>query len=97
MPLEWTTLAQNDLVAIHTHIAHTDARAAFRVVHTIHHVARIQLTTAPLSGRPGRILHTRELVISQLPYIVAYRVHDGTVQILRVLHTSLRWSDTLHS
>jgi len=40
-------------------------------------------------GRPGRVPETRELVIQ--PYIVAYRVKGGIVQILRVLHSAREW------
>ncbi len=32
-----------------------------------------------------------ELVITQLPFIVVYRVSDHTVEILRVFHTSQDW------
>jgi len=42
-------------------------------------------------GRAGRIAGTRELVISNLPYIVAYRVTDTEVRILKVMHTSRKW------
>lgn len=95
MPIEWTTLAHHDLRAIHAHIAQDNPTAAVRVVRTIYTVARLQLSTAPFSGREGRIPGTRELVVPRLPYIVAYRVHRDTIQVLRVLHTSLRWPDTL--
>jgi toxin ParE1/3/4 len=93
MHIVWSELAEHDLHAIHAHIARENLRAAFRVVHTIHHVTRIHLTTAPLSGRQGRIVDTRELVIPHLPYIVAYRIHKDSIQILRVLHTSIRWPE----
>lgn len=94
-PIVWSTLAEHDLHAIYAHIARENKRAAFRVVHTIHHLTRIQLETAPLSGRLGRVKDTQELVIPRLPYIVAYRVRKGPVQVLRVLHTSIRWPDNV--
>ena len=48
------------------------------------------LAEQPGLGRPGRVPGTRELVILKTRYIVPYRVHGQTVQILRVFHTSRR-------
>ena len=46
----------------------------------------------PEIGRAGRVFNTRELVLSQLPYILIYRVKNVTVEVLRILHTSREWS-----
>lgn len=48
------------------------------------------LSLSPDRGRPGRVPVTRELVLTTLPMIIAYRVQDGDVQILRVLHQRRR-------
>jgi len=53
--------------------------------------AETVLSRSPAIGRPGRVLGTREFVIAGLPYIIAYRVRDKDLEILRVLHTSRRW------
>jgi toxin ParE1/3/4 len=45
----------------------------------------------PNMGRPGRVKTTRELVIGRTSFIVAYRVKDNRVEILRVLHGSQQW------
>ena len=37
----------------------------------------------------------RELVISQTPFLVAYRVHNETIEVLRVLHGAQRSPDRL--
>jgi toxin ParE1/3/4 len=42
-------------------------------------------------GRPGRVISTRELVVSGTPYIVAYRVREGVVEILAVIHGAQQW------
>lgn len=52
-----------------------------------------RLDAHPAIGRPGRIPGTRELVMTHAPFIVPYRVKDGGVELLRVLHTSRQWPD----
>ena len=44
-------------------------------------------------GRPGRIEETRESVINRTPYILAYRIHDKAIIILRILHGAQLWPD----
>jgi toxin ParE1/3/4 len=53
------------------------------------------LTQFPRVGRPGRVDGTRELVIHHTPYIVAYRVVENTVIVLRVLHGAQQWPERL--
>jgi plasmid stabilization system protein ParE len=50
-----------------------------------------KLSRFPEMGRPGRVPKTRELVISETPYIAAYRVENASVLILRILHGAQRW------
>jgi len=52
----------------------------------------LQLCEYPQSGRVGHVPGTRELVVSGLPYVVVYRVTGDSVEIIRVLHTSMEWS-----
>lgn len=90
MIVEWSSAAQSDLIAIADYIAADDPDAAHRVMDRIDiAVGRLALHTG--SGRPGRIPKTRELVIPNPPYIIAYRLIEDRVQILRVLHTSRKW------
>ena len=49
----------------------------------------------PEMGRPGRIKTTRELVIGRTPFIVAYRVKDDRIEILRVLHGVQQWPNNI--
>ena len=55
--------------------------------------ATVRLAQFPESGRPGRRAETRELVVSQTPYLVPYRVRGELVEVLRVLHGRQRWPD----
>jgi toxin ParE1/3/4 len=95
MRIEWTTLADSDLRHIHGYIAADSQKAAVAVIAAIRRAIRGQLATSPFSGRVGRVEGTRELVIPRLPYIVAYRVADSRVQILRILHGAQRWPKVL--
>lgn len=47
----------------------------------------------PNSGRPGRVLGTRELVVAGTPYLIIYRVEAEAITILRLLHGAQRWPD----
>jgi len=38
---------------------------------------------------------TRELIINGTPYLVAYRIRDDTVRIVRVIHGSRQWPDAM--
>jgi toxin ParE1/3/4 len=86
----WTRLAVRDLDAIRRYIEPEDPRAAVKVArHILTAVERLE--GAPAAGRPGRVMNTRELVLVTVPYLVAYRVTAGVVEVLRALHTSRRW------
>ena len=95
MRLRWTRLAERDLEAIAEYVGQDSPAAAARVVLELIDQAATLLPAHPAIGRPGRVLGTRELVIGHLPYIIAYRVRDRDVEMLRVLHTSRAWPESL--
>jgi len=45
----------------------------------------------PAAGRHGRIPGTRELLILPTPLLIAYRVQNGTIQIIGLLHAKRKW------
>lgn len=92
MQINWTKGAEKNLLQVETYINQDNPRAA---IDTILHILKAVevLTDHPAMGRPGRIFNTRELVISGTLYIVAYRVKHNQIQILRVLHGTMRWPD----
>jgi plasmid stabilization system protein ParE len=49
----------------------------------------------PTAGRPGRIPGTRELVIAPTPFLIAYRIRRGAIEILALLHGARKWPDVL--
>jgi toxin ParE1/3/4 len=91
----WSPEAVADLVALRAYIEQDDPAAAQRVaLHIIRNIETL-LPDNPEMGRPGRVPGTRELVISNTPYIVPYRVVGGTIQVLRIFHGARRWPETL--
>jgi addiction module RelE/StbE family toxin len=94
MRLRWTRRALRDLDALAAWIGRDSPIAAQRqarlVLAAVEHLPRF-----PDSGRPGRVAGTREIVVSQSPYIVAYRRVGDTIELLAVLHGRQRWPDTL--
>uniref|UniRef100_B0T7Z6 Addiction module toxin, RelE/StbE family n=1 Tax=Caulobacter sp. (strain K31) TaxID=366602 RepID=B0T7Z6_CAUSK len=92
MRLEWSVLAMADREAIFDYIEAESPRVAIAIDERISAQSQT-LIQFPHSGRPGRIEGTRELVIGQTPFVVAYRVTDDLVRILRVLHGAQEWPE----
>lgn len=92
MKLEWSPTARHDLRQVEAFIADDIPRAAAELAVRIIRATE-RLTTFPDSGRPGRLPHTRELVISGTPFILPYRVRNDVVEILAVLHGARRWPE----
>lgn len=89
MRIQWTKGAKQNLKQVEAHIAKDNPQAAIDTVLKIIKAVEI-LADHPAMGRVGRIFNTRELIISDIPYIVPYRVADEHIVILRVLHSAMR-------
>jgi addiction module RelE/StbE family toxin len=90
----WSPFAVADRDAIFTFIEIDSPAAAIEVDRRIE-LSINRLATFALSGRPGRVDGTRELIIPQTPYIVAYAVMADRIRILRILHGARIWPDEL--
>jgi toxin ParE1/3/4 len=94
MDIIWLDPALDDLYRVQVHISEANPAAAKRVVQdVVRQVAH--LTEQPHMGRSGRVVGTRELVVSGTPYIVPYRVKRNRVEVLRVFHGAQSWPDHL--
>ncbi|WP_192563653.1 type II toxin-antitoxin system RelE/ParE family toxin [Pseudomonas gozinkensis] len=81
-----TERAENDLETIFEYYQGIlGANPAFGVVNSILG-AFDQLMQFPGSGRPSVVPDTRELVLTRYPFIAPYRLEDGQIQVLRILH-----------
>ncbi|KPF66907.1 hypothetical protein IP69_14185 [Bosea sp. AAP35] len=90
MRLVWTRRALTDIDGIFAYVAAENPDSAERLTREIE--ARVQtLADHPEAGRPGRVEGTREFVVTGTPYILPYRVREGRVEILAVLHAARGW------
>ena len=94
MRIEWTSFALANASEIYEYIRKDNASAAVRVLRNIRGATEV-LRKQPLLGRPGRILGSRELIVTGLPYVILYQVKDDRVEVLSVLHGKQRWPEAL--
>ena len=91
MRIRWTQPAVSDLTAICDYLeTHKTPAFAETVAHAIPGAA-CSLAHLAKQGRPGREPDTREMAIQKHPHISVYAQRAGTVEILRVPHTSRQW------
>ena len=90
MRVRWLRRALANLEEEAQYIAAENPPAAARTVATIF-AAVDRLARHPAMGRSGRVLGTRELVVSGTPYVIPYRVRGGVLEILRVFHAARQW------
>ena len=91
--IEWTEQATRQLDQAHDSVALSNSAAvAARITQQI--LASVQqLVAFPMSGRPGRVPGTRELVILNTPFIAAYAIEKARIVILAVYHGAQPWPE----
>jgi toxin ParE1/3/4 len=94
MKIAWTYTATTNLESIRNYIHNENPTAAFKVVTKIFKNVE-QLSEFPKSGRKGRAIGTRELVSTDAPYIVSYRILQDHIEIIQVLHDAMQWPEKL--
>lgn len=94
MIIEWLPAAQHDFDSIVDYISSDKPLAAIKQGDEIERQVASLLEHRQL-GRPGRVKGTRELVVVRTPYIVAYRLKRGKIQVLRILHGAQQWPESL--
>ena len=92
--IEWTEQAARQLVQAHDYSALSNSEEVAAQI-TMRIVASVQqLAAFPMSGRPGRVPGTRELVISDTPFIAAYAIEKARIVILAVYHGAQQWPES---
>jgi toxin ParE1/3/4 len=49
----------------------------------------------PELGRIGRVSETREFILKKFQYILVYLIKESCLDIIRLLHTSRKWPNSL--
>ncbi|MBL8296044.1 MAG: type II toxin-antitoxin system RelE/ParE family toxin [Bryobacterales bacterium] len=91
MRLRWTTPAIDDLTQICDFTRERFGEAQARRAAIGLYEAADSLKAMPQRGRKGRKAGTREIIASNLPFIIVYRVGQDAVEILRILHGARQW------
>jgi toxin ParE1/3/4 len=94
--VRYTRQALADLDEAREFIAQERPAAAATIAQRIRQAVS-GLSQFPDRGRLGRVAGTRELVISGSPFIVAYRISNGHVDVLAILHGSRQWPSAFGS
>jgi len=94
MIIRWLDDAVNDLQSLRHYISQDNDVAARRVVKKILKAIDM-LLEQPGVGKPGRVINTRELIISGIPYVIPYRVKNNVIEVLRVFHCAMQWPEEL--
>jgi toxin ParE1/3/4 len=88
--LHWSTTAEADVENITDYISQHNLLAAVEMRDAIE--TRVKaLKMFPEGWKTGRVAGTREMVLAGTSYIAIYDVGDGTITILRILHSSQKW------
>ncbi len=85
MRLRYTALALEDIAHARAHIENESPRAADATITRMQRAIDTLMLFTEL-GRKGR---------ARTPFVVAYRVVSGTIDILAVIHGARAWPDTL--
>ena len=90
MKQRWLSSSLAELDRVYQYISQENPKVAKRVFTRIRRATK-SLKSFPEAGRVGHIQGTRELPVAGLPYLIVYQVNEDTVEILRVIHTSMDW------
>jgi toxin ParE1/3/4 len=90
----WSRRAVHHLEAIRSYIAKDHPQAARGLAVRI--LEGVDLLAAhPHIGRAGRVIGTRELVVSGTPYVIPYRVKEDRLELIAVFHGKQKWPERL--
>ncbi len=95
MQIRWTKKAIDDLKSLRAYVEQDKPQAAKKLTLRIISIIEEGLVLQPGMGRPGRKNGTRELIIPGTPYIIPYQIRNNSLEVLRVMHGSMKWPDNI--
>jgi addiction module RelE/StbE family toxin len=91
--IRWTEQATRQLDQAHDYSTLSNNKeVAARI--TMQIVSGVQLPAFPMSGKAGRVAGTRELVLSNTPFIAAYIIDKADIVILAIYHGAQHWPES---
>jgi len=90
MKIIWSRRAIRHLTALREYIQKDSEKYAAAVAQRIL-TALDLLANQPEMGGPGRLLGTREMVVSNTPYVIPYRVRHARLEVIAVFHGRQKW------
>ena len=94
MKVVWSPRAIRHLTALRKYIEKDSEQNAALVAQRILRAVAL-LQEHPEMGRAGRLIGTRELVVTDTPYIIPYRVRNERLELIAVFHGRQRWPEKL--
>ena len=92
--IKWTEQATQQLDQAHDYITLSNNQAVAARI-TMQIVTAVQqLAAFPMSGRAGRVPGTRQLVISNTPFIAAYAIDKADIVVLAIYHGAQHWPES---
>ncbi len=83
--------ARKDLREIKNYISLINPIVADKILNDINNHIKDTIPNNPKIGRLGKVLRTREYVLTKYPYIIVYQTLDDKLLILRILHSSRQY------
>lgn len=93
MKIRWSPTDVADLKEIRGYIAKDNLSAARKIPNRTKESVN-RYVNFPLSGRPGRVSGTRELVIPETSYLAANTIQGDEVRIATLLHGKQMWPES---
>ena len=92
--IKWTEQATQQLDQAHDYITLSNNKeVAARITMQIATGVQ-QLAAFPMSGKAGRVAGTRELVISNTPFVAAYVIDKADIVVLAIYHGGQHWPES---
>ena len=90
LTIKWLPKALDDLEVLREHIENDNPPASEKIIQQI--IKSLgYLIDNPELGRSGRIINTRELLLSGLPYVIVYKIKNNFIEVLRIFHGAMKW------
>jgi addiction module RelE/StbE family toxin len=93
--INWSQSSRQDILEVLAYFTSIEEDATGKNIVSTIIGSTDRLLSYPLSGKPGRSAETREIVVKKIPYVIIYKINADRIEILRVLHTSRLFPESM--